>query len=264
MNTSSHPVAFQALPEELPKSFCILTAWNSDGHSDSPDTNKPRDKMLAKCIDSLPLSRVRITIHSPDGVRDDPGWAVDCPIAQGVALAREFRQKLVYFVDAGELVQVGCEDGEQTPLGRFADHLRDPRHCRLFTIYLGSPSPRARLLPTEELGIRIRVARYFESFTLSKAEGFFQGNAEDTLLISAATDDPARVIELATELLKYTRQKGVGVSYNDIYQRVTSWSDPEFLLRAWKLEHPVAVRDKVEAPQSKRTPTETTNRSLPD
>jgi hypothetical protein len=256
MNKSSHPAVFQVLPEELPKSFCILSAWNPDEHTDSPDSNNARDKALAERIDTFSLTRVRVAILSSDGARGEPGWAVDCPISQGAVLAREFRRKSMYFVTDGELVQIGCEDGKQTALGCFAEHLRDPRHCRLFTIYLGSPSPRARLLPTEEFGIRTRVARYFESFTLSKAEGFFRGQTEDTLLISAATAAPARVLELATELLEYTRQQGVGVSYNGIYQRVTSWSDPEFLLRAWELEHPAAVRDSMEPARAKSAPEE--------
>jgi hypothetical protein len=227
---------FQVLPEELPESFCILSAWDTEERNDSPEEITSLDIEMAERLDDLGLPRVRLAIVLPDGAGTQPGWAVACPLARGLEVGREFRTKTIYFVDDGELSEVCCEKGTKTSLGEFSKRVRDPRHCRLFTIFLGSPSPRGRLFPDERFGIITRVTRYFESFTINEAEGFFRQEAEDTLLISAATDQPSKVLQLAMELLEYTGQQGVGVAYNDIYQRVTRWTDEKFLLHVWEID----------------------------
>lgn len=235
MNPSRDTPIFQVLPEELPESFCILAARNPEEQNDSLEKTISLDTALKQRLDALGLHRVPLAILSPDDARNQPGWAVSCPLAQGLELGREFQQEAIHFVDDGELIHVRCKDGMESPLGEFGEHVSDPRHCRLFTIYLGSPSPRARLLPDERFGIIKRVSHHFDSFTISEAEGFFRGESEDTLLISAATGEPEKVLDLAMELLEYTGQQGVGVAYNDIYQRVTRWTDKNFLLRVWKI-----------------------------
>ena len=235
MNPAYNHTVFQAMPEELPPSFCIVTAWNPDGRTDLAGRNRQRDQNLADKLDKLSLPRVRITGMSPDEAHAEPGWAIPCALEQGLDLGREFGQEGIYQVVEGELLLVNSATGEATSLGPFAPRLRDPRKRLLFTVHLGSPSPRARLSPTEALEIRFRAAKRFASFTITEAEGCFRNQTEDTLLISVATDQYDEVLGLAKDLRVLFRQDGIGVSHNGIYQRVTAWSDPEFLLRAWGL-----------------------------
>lgn len=238
MNPAYKTTVFQALPEDLPASFHILTAWNPNGETDWPGTNQKRDVVLAERLDALSLPRSRVTGMAPDERNAEPGWAFSCNLDQALELGREFLQEAIYQVEEGALFLVNCETGKRTRLGPFAERLRNPRENLLFTIHLGSPAPRARLLPTEELGIRMRTAQFFDSFTIIRAEGLSRSQSEDTHLISAATRDPAKVVKLALELMQFTAQEGVGISHNGIYQRVTEWSDWEFLLRVWGFTSP--------------------------
>jgi hypothetical protein len=241
MNPAYHHTVFQALPEELPTSFCIVTAWNPDGQTDLPGLNRQRDHDLAERLDALSLPRVRITGMSPDGLHAEPGWAIPCKLEQGLELGREFRQEGIYHVSEGELRLANGETGQATSLGPFAPRVRDPRKRLLFTVHVGSPSPRARFSPTEELEVRLRAAQRFPGFTISEAEGCFRNQTEDVLLITVTTDRPEEVLGLAKDLRTHLRQDGIGVSHHGIYQRVTAWSDPGFLLRAWGVED--ATRD---------------------
>ena len=236
MTTAYHSTVLQVLPEELPDSFCIITAWNPNGEPGLPGRNRKRDRDLAERIDGLSIPRVRITGMSPDESHGEPGWAVDCSLDQGLDLAREFRQEALYLVENGDLLLVRCTDGEQTPLGPLVPRLRDPRTRRLFTLHLGCRPPRARLLPTEALEVRLRAANRFPSFTITEAESYFKNQNEDALLISIASDQPAEVLALAEELRRHLGQEGVGVSHKGIYQRVTAWSDHDFILRAWGID----------------------------
>lgn len=235
MNPAYKHTVFQALPEELPVSFCIITAWNPDGKTDLPGRNRQRDQQLAERLDALTLSRVRIIGMSPDESHAEPGWALSCPVDQGLSLGREFRQEAIFHAEGGELSLINCESKTKSALGSFATRLRDPRSQRLFTVHVGAPSPRARFLSTEALEIRLRAAKRFSSFTITEAEAHHGSQNEDAILITVATDQPREVLGLAKDLRKLLYQDGIGISHNGIYQRVTAWSDPDFLLRAWGL-----------------------------
>lgn len=235
MNAAYKYTVFQALPETLPDAFCVVTAWNPDGQSDLPGRNHQRDADLAARIDAAGLKRVRITGLSPNGEHAEPGWAIDCSLEKGLALAREFAQEALYRVADGELTLVACADGDTTSLGPFGPRLRDPRNQRWFTVHVGCRQPRARLLPTEALEVRIRAGSRFPKFTVTGGERHDRNQAEDLLLISVVTDQPSEVLALAEELRRHLDQDDVGVSHNGVYQRVAAWSDHEFILSAWGL-----------------------------
>ena len=147
--------------------------------------------------------------------------------------------KPFFHIKGDELTLVHHETGAQTPLGSFSDRVKDPRKTLFFTIHLGSPmfmgphQLRSRILPTEELEIRIRVARTLGSFTITKTEGCQQNRVEDLLLISAATENPKEILALAEEFRALGTIESVGVSHKGIYQKVTPWVDHDFLLQAW-------------------------------
>jgi hypothetical protein len=235
MKPAYYHTFFQVFPEELPSSFCIVTAWNPDGQSDLPGRNQQRDQALAERLDELSLPRVRITGMSPDESHAEPGWAIACSLDRGLELGREFKQEGIYQVIEGELLLANGATGEATSLGPFAPRVRDPRKRRLFTVHVGAPEPRARFSPTETLEIRLRAAKRFASFTITETEGCYRNQTEDVLLISFATEQYDEVLDLAKDLLVLLRLDGIGVSHHGIYQRVTAWSEPEFLLKAFGL-----------------------------
>ncbi|MDF1785957.1 MAG: hypothetical protein P1U82_08810 [Verrucomicrobiales bacterium] len=50
MKTQYLHTVFQALPEELPPAFCIITAWNSDGQSRLGSENRQADAGLVALL----------------------------------------------------------------------------------------------------------------------------------------------------------------------------------------------------------------------
>ena len=233
MNSAYHQTVFQALPEELPSSFCVITAWNPDGEADLPGRNRQRDQKLADRLETLGLPRVRITGMSPDEAHAEPGWAITCSLEEGLALGREFRQEGIFRVEGGELFLLNSDTGSMKSLGSFVPRLRDPRKRLLFTVHVSAPPPRALFSPTDDLEVRLRAAKRFHAFCITEAETCVGSETSDTFLITIVTDRPDEVLGLAKDLLVLFRTDEIGVSHNGISQRVTTWSDPEFLLRVW-------------------------------
>jgi hypothetical protein len=167
----------------------------------------------------------------------NPVGHVPCSVEEeGITIAAEFRQQAIHHAEAGELVLVNCEKGKRTPLGSFAERVRDPRALREFRVDVGGPQPRARLQPTEELEIRLKLAGRFDAFSIIPTESFVRSQSGDGLVIGIFTHKPVEVIDVAKDLCRLLGLESVGVSFGGIHQRVREWTDPEFLLRVWKLK----------------------------
>ncbi len=86
----------------------------------------------------------------------------------------------------------------------------------LFKLYVGSLDSRsAEDTVTEVVGDR------FESFTLLKGEGFFQGKREPVYFVRIATDDVEKILTVASEIRDRLKQDEVGVEYGGVYYRCT-------------------------------------------
>jgi hypothetical protein len=70
------------------------------------------------------------------------------------------------------------------------------------------------------------VARQVDSFTVLTTQGFFRGDAEDTLVFTIAHDDQHFVINLAYKLRAQLNQEGIGLEHNGAYHRLTYANDP--------------------------------------
>jgi len=86
----------------------------------------------------------------------------------------------------------------------------------LFKLYVGSlDSKSAEDTVTEVVG------NLFESFTLLKGEGFFQGTREPVYFVRIATDDVEKILAVASEIRDRLKQDEVGVEYDGVYFRCT-------------------------------------------
>jgi hypothetical protein len=90
----------------------IVTAWNP-GRLLSPQENAERDRALREELVRLGIPHVRITGRSPDGGHGEESWAVRCPRATTLELARAFEQEAVYVIEGERLVLVGCAAGAE-------------------------------------------------------------------------------------------------------------------------------------------------------
>ena len=80
----------------------------------------------------------------------------------------------------------------------------------MYSIILGSPASHQISEEYRQQAIQI-FSSVFESFTVSKAEGFFRGQSEDSLVFQVATPQPEKIHQLAAKLAAAFIQEGIGI-----------------------------------------------------
>jgi hypothetical protein len=108
---------FVPLPSDWPTDFAIITAYDPDGLPTSPELNLAADAALEADLRAAGYRLHRITGGSADGVHLEPGWGVPIGLPGAVELGRRYRQVAVFYVRAGALTLVDCEDGSAEDLG---------------------------------------------------------------------------------------------------------------------------------------------------
>ncbi len=106
------------LPADWPADFAIITAYDPEGRTASPADNVEADAMLKAELQAGGFCLHRITGGSADGVHLEPGWGVPIGVPGAVEFGRRYRQVAVFYVRAGALTLVDCEDGSSEDLGR--------------------------------------------------------------------------------------------------------------------------------------------------
>ncbi len=231
MKAEYYTTIFQLIPDSLPESFYIVTAWNPFGKTVSVEENHALDAQLEGELQSR--EPFRVIGMSPDEKHGEPGWGFIATEAEALALAIKYEQDAIYYIGDNQLTLISADGSERAQLGLWSERVRDPRKRILFSIYLGSRSPATTLSPDECEGIFARISEVFPSFTVLEASGHFRHESEQTLVIQVATENTKLVLELAHELRSYMEQEGVGVLCNGVYQRVREWTDDRLILQSW-------------------------------
>ncbi|MDP4592213.1 MAG: DUF3293 domain-containing protein [Opitutales bacterium] len=108
----------EPLPADWPTDFAILTAYDPEGRATSPADNVAADVRLEAELRAAGFRLHRITGGSADGVHLEPGWGVTIGLPRAVEFGRRYRQVAVFYVRAGALTLVDCQDGSAEDLGR--------------------------------------------------------------------------------------------------------------------------------------------------
>ena len=108
----------EPLPTDWPTDFAIITAYDPEGRAASPADNAVADASLEADLRAAGFSPHRITGGSADGMHLEPGWGVPSGVPGAVEFGRRYRQMAVFYVRAGALTLVDCEDGSSEDLGR--------------------------------------------------------------------------------------------------------------------------------------------------
>jgi hypothetical protein len=123
MNSNSlHPAYFEvrfrgeALPEDWPEQFAVITAFATTGEQWSPTENQAADQKLLQRIQERGVWHVRLTGYSPQDGHAEPGWAVAFQLAEARHVGLEFRQDAIFWISNDELSVTRCL--EQSPLVR--------------------------------------------------------------------------------------------------------------------------------------------------
>ena len=108
----------EPLPADWPADFAIITAYDPEGRAASPADNIAADAMLRAELQAAGFRLHRLTGGSADGVHLEPGWGVAVGLPGAVEFGRRYRQVAVFYIRAGALTLVDCEDGSSEDLGR--------------------------------------------------------------------------------------------------------------------------------------------------
>ena len=108
----------ESLPADWPADFAIITAYDPEGRAASPADNVAADARLKAELQAAGCRLHRLTGGSADGVHLEPGWGVPIGLPGAVEFGRRYRQVAVFYVQAGVLTLVDCEDGSFEDLGR--------------------------------------------------------------------------------------------------------------------------------------------------
>jgi len=108
----------EPLPADWPTNFAIITAYDPEGTTAASADNVEADARLEAELRAAGFRLHRITGGSADGVHLEPGWGVPIGLPGAVEFGRRYRQVAVFYVQAGALTLVDCEDGSSEDLGR--------------------------------------------------------------------------------------------------------------------------------------------------
>ena len=108
----------EPLPSDWPEDFAIITAYDPEGRAASPAGNAVADARLEADLRAAGFCPHRITGGSADGEHLEPGWGVPIGLPVAVEFGRRYRQVAIFYVRAGALSLVDCEDGSSEDLGR--------------------------------------------------------------------------------------------------------------------------------------------------
>lgn len=213
--------------------FWVITAYHPKGENADRDYNTQADQDLHEEIIQLGHTPIRIHGMSPDTNHVEPSWGFTCDVSMALDIARRYRQLAVYHFHPDGIDLVETATGQRHALSHPERRLRDPRQALLFTLFVGSSPGCEEHDPDDHDRILKLVWERFPGFTIQRAEGFFEGKQEATLLIHISTREPEKVLGLAQELCRSLCQTGIGISHNGIYQRVRDWSDHNLILAAF-------------------------------
>jgi hypothetical protein len=108
----------EPLPADWPADFALVTAYDPEGRSALPADNVAADAMLKAELQAAGFRLHRIVGGSADGIHLEPGWGVPIGLPGAVEFGRRYRQVAIFYVRAGALTLVDCEDGSSEDLGR--------------------------------------------------------------------------------------------------------------------------------------------------
>ncbi|MGB6221518.1 DUF3293 domain-containing protein [Haloferula sp.] len=113
-------------PSSLPPVFAILTAFYPMDEVTSPEANTAADALLESALRSAGHEPVRVTGTSPDRSHEEPGWAINCPLEEALLIARQFRQRAIWWIENDELRLVDCGNPTPLPVAWFSERIQTP------------------------------------------------------------------------------------------------------------------------------------------
>lgn len=99
----------QALWEDWPSEFAIITAYATTGEAWTNSENEAADKRLEAKLRQQESWLRRLTGYSPVTGHSEPGWAVALSFEVACNLGQQFRQDAIYYI-VGDVLHVSFCD----------------------------------------------------------------------------------------------------------------------------------------------------------
>ena len=116
---------FQTAPPPCgwPRAFAIITACNPRGQTEDTAQNVEHDARLAERLQTLRCWRWRVIGGSPDFHHAEPGFAVELPLPDALAVGCEFEQEAIFWIEDDELSVIAAEGEARQKLGSWRERL---------------------------------------------------------------------------------------------------------------------------------------------
>ena len=89
-------------------------------HAIPESGNQSADETLQLKIELRGASYFRATGCSPDLSHREPGWAVEIGKEEALEWGRDFGQRAIWWIEAGDLILVDCADGCEERIDSFS------------------------------------------------------------------------------------------------------------------------------------------------
>lgn len=127
---SNHPAYFNIAfrtdtpVQEWPAAFVIISAYATTGETWSAERNAVADQRLHAELLRRACTPKRITGYDPETGHAEPSWAVELPMAEALAVGRDFLQDAIFVVQGDDLLVALCNN-PQVPqtVGHFRERM---------------------------------------------------------------------------------------------------------------------------------------------
>lgn len=106
-----------------PRAFAIVTACNPCGKTEDPAQNVEHDACLAARLQTLRCWHWRVIGGSPDFRHAEPGFAVELPLLDALAVGRGFEQEAIFWIEDDELSVIAADGEARQKLGSWRERL---------------------------------------------------------------------------------------------------------------------------------------------
>lgn len=107
MKAEYYTTIFQLIPDSLPESFYIVTAWNPLGQTITTTENHVRDAQLESELQNR--KPFRVIGMSPDEKHGEPGWDFIATEEEALAFAIKYEQDAIYHVGENQLTLISTD-----------------------------------------------------------------------------------------------------------------------------------------------------------
>ena len=108
---------------DAPEFFAVITACDPNGDELTDEENLARTETFREFLEERDFDYFPATGYGPETDHSEPGFGVICDLKTALELGRKWEQLAIFWVEAGMLSLIWCEDEERLALGSWWDRV---------------------------------------------------------------------------------------------------------------------------------------------